>query len=567
MSDTGHTPLDSENIPQPLVKRARRISLIWLVPLIAALIGIGLAAKAIIEKGPTITIDFASAEGLEARKTRIKYKDVEVGRVESIQLDDKLSHVKVTASMVPEIKAHLTTTTRFWVVRARVGAGEVSGLSTLFSGVHIAMDPGIGDGETRHFTGLETPPVVTMNTAGSYFKLRADQLGSLEVGAPVYFRQIKVGQVVHYKMQADGQAVNVQVFIRSPHDERVNQNTRFWNASGMDVVVDAGGVRIHTESILTLLEGGIAFATPANIESGGPVDAQQHVFTLYSGFDQINETAYARKLHFLAYFDGTVRGLSKGASVEFRGIKIGEVIDLKLQFNSDESSFRIPVLCAIEPDRIEVRGEDADHDSDASAEPDMMARLVRKGLRAQLRTGVLLTGQLFVNLDIFPQASPVEMVYAGKYPVLPTVPEPVQEITAGLTRLLERLEKLPIEQIGKDLGATVHHTRQLMGSQDLAQAVVKLNQSLDQLERFLHGVNTELAPQFADVLEQSRKAMASGQRALSTAEKVFSADAPISYELSQTLKELAKAARAVSALADLLERNPQALIYGKETGQ
>lgn len=567
MSDNTHEPLQKEDLPGPMVKRVGSISLIWLVPLIAAIIGIGLAVKAIVEKGPTVTIDFASAEGLEAGKTRIKYKDVEVGRVATIQLADKLSHVKVKASMVPEIEDYLTSTTRFWIVRARVGAGEVSGLSTLFSGVYIAMDPGTGGDDTRHFTGLETPPVVTLDTPGSYFKLRAEKLGSLDVGAPVYFRQIKVGQVVHYEMQADGRAVEIKIFIRSPHDERVNQNTRFWNASGVDVAVDSSGVRLHTESILTLLEGGIAFSTPANIEPGGPVDAQRHVFTLYPGFEQINEPRYARKFHFLAYFDGTVRGLSKGAPVEFRGIKIGEVIDLKLQFNPKDTSFRIPVLCAIEPERIEVKDQNGDDVPSETTESDMVARMVRKGLRAQLRTGVLLTGQLFVNLDIYPGSPPAEMTYSGEYPVLPTVPEPVQEITAGLTRLMERLEKLPIEQIGKDLGDTVQHTNQLMGSEDLAQAVVRLNRSLGQLERFMHGLNSELTPRLAAVIEQSRKAVESGSRALSAAEKTFSAEAPLGYELNQALQDMAKAARALSALAELLERNPQAFIYGKGTGR
>ncbi len=565
MSDNGHVNVELEEIPDPLVKRAGSISLIWLVPLIAALIGLGLAVKTIMEKGPTITIDFSSAEGLEAGKTRIKYKDVEVGRVAAIQLDDQLSHVKVTAAMVPEIESYLNSATRFWVVRARIGAGEVSGLGTLFSGVYIAMDPGKEGDETHHFKGLGTPPVVTMDTPGRYFKLRAAQLGSLDIGAPVYFRQIKVGQVVHYEMQPDGKAVDIKIFLGSPHDERVTQNTRFWNASGMDMTVDSSGVRINTESILTLLDGGIAFATPENLEPGDPVDPKHHVFTLYPGFDQINEPSYARKFHFLAYFDGTVRGLTKGAPVEFRGIKIGEVIDLKLQFNAEDTTFRIPVLCAIEPDRIEIRGGKRPANPVKMDVAGMMARLVRKGLRAQLRTGVLLTGQLFVNLDIRPGADPVEMTYAGGYPILPTVPEPVQEITAGLTNLLERLEKLPIEQIGDDLGATVRHAKQLMGSRDLAQAVVKLNQSLGELERFMGGLNTDLAPRLAGVLDQSREAVASGQQALSAAEKMFSAEAPLSYELSQTLKELSKAARAVSALADLLERNPQALIYGKGT--
>jgi paraquat-inducible protein B len=192
---------------------------------------------------------------------------------------------------------------------------------------------------------------------------------------------------------------------------------------------------------------------------------------------------------------------------------------------------------------------------------------VRKGLRAQLRTGVLLTGQLYINLDIHKGAKPAELTFAGQYPVLPTVPEPVQELTASLSNILDRLEKLPIEQIGEDLGQTVHHTRQLLGSSDLSAAVVSLNQSLEQLSRFTKGLNTEVTPQMSALLEESRKTMAAGQGALTAAEKLLNTDAPLSYELSQTLKELSRAARAVSNLADLLERNPQALIYGKGDDQ
>lgn len=567
MSTDGEKPLEMEDIPSPKVKASRRLSLIWLVPLVAALVGMGLAISAYMKKGPTITLDFTSAEGLEAGKTRIKYKDVEVGRVNTIQLNERLSHVTVTASMIPEIEPYLNASTRFWVVRARIGAGEVSGLGTLFSGVYIGMDPGRAGEEERHFTGLESPPVVTLDTPGTHFKLRAAKLGSIDIGAPVYFRQIKVGQVVHYDMEPGGNAVNVKVFIRAPHNEWVNQNSRFWNASGLDITLDPNGVRINTESVLTLLEGGIAFETPASLGSGGPVDPETHVFTLFASHDQINEPTFARKFYFLAYFDGTVRGLTVGAPVEFRGIKVGEVIDLRLKFNADDASFRIPVLCAIEPDRIELEGEDVDFGAGSEAEIAMMAKLVRKGLRAQLRTGVLLTGQLYVNLDIYPDAEPARMGKVGDYPTLPTVPEPVQEIAASLTNLLDRLEKLPIEKIGRDLEDTVHHAKKLMGSKDLADAVVALNKSLEQLQRFTARLNHDVTPRVSSLLEQSRKAMASGQGALSAAEKALNADAPITHELSQTLKEVARAARAVSALADLLERNPQALIYGKGDSQ
>ena len=195
-------------------------------------------------------------------------------------------------------------------------------------------------------------------------------------------------------------------------------------------------------------------------------------------------------------------------------------------------------------------------------EIDLMSRLIKKGLRAQLRTGTLLTGQLFINLGIYPHAGPAKLAFTGSYPVMPTMPEPMREITSSLTKLLARLEKLPIEQIGHDLGDSVRHASQLLGSRDLASAIVALNQSLEQLQKFSTNLNTDLTPQMVTVLKQTSAAMVSGQKALSTAEKVLHGDAPLTYELRQTLKELAKAARAVSSLADLLERNPQALIYG-----
>ncbi len=552
MNSNDHDTDLLEQAPEPDVRDAHRFSLIWLIPIVAAVIGLVLAVKTLSERGPTITIDFASAEGLEAGKTRIKYKDVEVGRLETIQLDQDLSQVKVTASMVPEIAPYLTGSTRFWVVRARVAAGEVSGLGTLFSGSHIAMDPGKPGEEVRHFKGLETPPVVSMDTAGSYFKLRAERLGSLNPGAPVYFRQIKVGQVVSYQMPPDGKAVEVRIFIQAPHDERVNQNTRFWNASGMDLKVDTTGVRINTESLMALLDGGIAFETPANFVSGGPVDPQRHVFTLYESYDRIGENIYANRFYFVAVFDGSVRGLSVGAPVEFRGIKVGEVVDVRLEFNAKKASFRIPVLCYAEPERIDILGGAPGNSKE------VLARLVKKGLRAQLRTGVLLTGQRYVNLSIHADAKPEELHYGAGYPELPTVPEPVQEITTSLASLLDRLERLPIEQIGNDMRDTVKHAKQLVGSQDLKAAVGALNDTLVQLQLFAAQLNQDIGPEASAVLVQSRKA-------LSAAEKTLNADSPMAYELSQTLKELAKAARAVGALAEVLEQHPQALIFGKGT--
>jgi paraquat-inducible protein B len=480
-----------------------------------------------------------------------------VGRLESIQLVEDLSRVKITAGMVPEIAPYLTEDTRFWIVRARVTAGEVTGLGTLFSGAYVAMDPGKKGDSQRQFVGLEKPPVVKMDSAGTYFNLRADKLGSLNPGSPVYYRQIKVGQVVSYQMKERGGAIDIRIFIGAPLDERVNQNTQFWNASGLDFTMDTNGVRIKTESILTLLEGGIAFETPANKVDGGPVDSDRHVFFLYDNYDQIDEPVYTHRVYFVAYFDETVRGLNIGAPVEFRGIKIGEVVDVNLELNMRDVTFRIPVLCYIEPERIKVTTENA------VSETEILSELVRKGMRAQLRTGVFLTGQLYINLSIYPDAKPEKLRLVSGYPELPTVPEPVTEITTSLMNILERLEKLPIEKIGADLSATVHKANRLMDSEDLSAAIAALRISLAQLQQFTAELNRSIGPGFSDVIEQSRLAMQSGQKALSAAEGMLSADSPIGDQLNETLREIAKAARAISALADLLERNPQAFIYGK----
>ena len=263
------------------------------------------------------------------------------------------------------------------------------------------MDPGQPGKKANTFVGLETPPAVSMDTPGGYFNLRADRLGSLDIGSPVYYRQIRVGQVVSYQMTDDGSAVDIRIFVNEPHNERVFENTRFWDASGLNVSMGADGVKLNTESVMALLIGGIAYETPDNLNPGG-IAGEDHTFVLYSNKDQIDQPQYGLRYYVVAYFDETVRGLKKRAPVEFSGIKVGEVVSVRLEFDQKDLEFRIPVLMAIEPDRIDLKNEvDADSEN-------MISKLIAKGLRAQLRTGSLLTGQLFVHLSMFPDAPPPE---------------------------------------------------------------------------------------------------------------------------------------------------------------
>jgi paraquat-inducible protein B len=571
---------ETHEMPEAVVSsRRHQISIVWFVPLVAILIGGWLVYKTLSEKGPTITVSFKSAEGLEAGKTKIKYKDVELGQVTEIRLTPDLSRVLVTAELVKEAAEFLSANTRFWVVRARVAAGQISGLGTLFSGAYIGLDPGKPGLPGTQFVGLEIPPVVTTDLPGSHFRLHASRLGSLDIGAPVYFRQIKVGQVVGYNLQEDGKAVSVKIFINDPIDKQVYKNTRFWNASGLDFAVDAGGIRVNTESLVTILIGGIAFDTPANLEPGGPAEDGDN-FKLYESRERIFDKTYTEKSRWLLYFEGSVRGLTVGSPVEFRGIPVGQVLDINMEFDAAKKTFLIPVLIEIEQERIKVINEIKE--TDGKKQNDF---LVEQGMRAQLKTGSLITGQLYVDLDFHPNAEPAQIIWEGRYPQMPTVPTSMEEITTSLTQLLKKLEKLPIEQIGNDLRDTIQGAKRLVNSAELQEAITALNQTLNQAQIFAATLNKVITPELRSAvanlnttLKHTKKlaqnfdrtvvpeldaTLKEAQFTLNAIKGSVSKDSPLYYELMRVFKELSGAARSIRVMADYLERNPDALIYGK----
>ncbi len=549
---------ETGELPEAKIEAGKRgISLVWVIPLIAAIIGSWLAYKAFSEKGPVIAIRFDAATGLEAGKTKIKYKDVELGLVKTIDLSEDFSHVIVTAEMVRGAQNYLTENTRFWVVRARVAAGEVSGIGTIFSGAYIGIDPGKPGKPARSFVGLEMPPLVTKDTPGLHFKLKAEKLGSLDFGSPVYYRQVKVGQVVNYEMLSDGSAVDIRIFIKAPYDRYVFKNTRFWNASGVDAVVDSTGVKIKTESVVTLLIGGISFETPVSLNTAVQAD-EDDVFTLYGSYEEILEPSYSEKKYYLLYFEETVRGLEPGASVEFRGIKIGEVVDVHLEFHWETLEFKIPVLIALEIERI--REKDANLDNGDS----ILDKLVEKGLRAQLKTGMLLTGQLYVGMGFFPDAPAATVDYTEKYPALPTMPAPLEEIAASLARFLKQLENLPMEQIGEEINKTLRDAQTLLASEEIGDALGELKKSLLQINRFSSNLNTQLVPKLGGALDAAKTSIEQIGKTLDSAESMLDPDTPVAAELQRALQEISAAARSIRATAEYLERHPDALIYGKE---
>lgn len=537
----------SKALPEARVRPRARLSVVWLIPLAALLSGAWLTWHTLSEQGPTITIRFESAAGLQAGKTKVRFKDVEMGQVRTIDVSPDLSGVMVTADLKHGTASFLTEQTRFWVERPRVTASRVSGLETLLSGAYIAMDPVTEGRARRAFIGLEEPPLFTTAEPGKRFVLRAATLGSLNIGSPVYYRQIQVGQVVGYGLAEGGRAVEIEIFISDPHDALVSSATRFWNASGLDVSLDTEGIRVDTQSVLSMVAGGLAFDQPDTIDGDHRPAKNGETFPLYPSREQAHARTYASKSRYLLFFNGSVRGLNVGAPVLLRGIEIGRVLDVQLQFNLDEGAFRIPVLIEVEPERIALRGEGERPEPDA-----MVERLVDQGLRAQLKIGSLLTGQLNIEFDFYPDLPPEPIGHYGDYRVIPTLPASLEAMATKLNGILDQLGALPVEQIGEDLAATLATTRALVEGPvlgDLEAGVANLRALSEQLDE-------QLAPELLATLRETRHTVASAQAQLAE-------DSDLSMELRRLIQELTQAARSVRALSDYLERHPEALLQGK----
>ncbi len=387
--------------------------------------------------------------------------------------------------------------------------------------------------------------------AGRRYQLRAAKLGSVSRGSPIYYRDVQVGQVLTYELAEDKESMIIDVFVAAPHDQLVRANSRFWNASGLDVSVGAEGVSVSVESLQALLAGGIAFDTPAIDRPGAPAAAGT-VFPLFENFTAVTESRYtADKVLYEVYFDGSVRGLRAGAAVEFRGMRIGSVTDVKLEIDPKQDTVRIPVTLGIEPARITMTG------GALATEPyAMMRSLVGRGLRAQLKSANLLTGDLLVDLDFHPESPPAKLGEGGTYPVIPSVPTQLEVLTASITGVLNKLATLPLPELVADLRGTVQTINGLVASPDTKDTITALRLSATHLQTLLASLDQRVGP----LLAQADSTLASAQT-------LVGHDLQLRYDLGDLLKELTGAARSVRVFADYLERHPEALLRGKAGAQ
>lgn len=526
-------------INRALVQKVSGISPIWIVPVVALGIALWLAVQARLEHGANVVIEFESATDIKPGQTQIKLNDVKVGTVKDVKLTSDLKSVRVYAEIDREVSSHLSVNTRFWVVTPRISASGVSNLNTLISGVHIVMDPGESGRYATEFKGLSESPLFQSDEPGTSYVLQAEELGSLDIASPIYYRQIRVGEVTGYKLSESREQVDINIFVRAPYDELVQTRSRFWNVSGFGFSIDAEGMKARMASLTSLISGGIAFDNAVGFENATLAESGAK-FYLYLDRESVLEGRFDVKHYYRLQFSGSVRGLTLGAPVEFRGIRVGEVVDVVLE-SADNLDDVLQVYIALEPQRLEHNENPSRENVDARMED-----LVNQGLRAQMRTASLLTGSKFIDL-VFSGESEAKFIRSENYSEIPTISDPSEALTQQASEVMDKISKIPFDDIGNNLSTSLASLNTILSTLEKKNTAGKIDDAFGNLEETLASAN--------DALKQLNTTMQSMDHAISP-------DSELKYELTEMLKAVGDAANSVQLFVDELNRHPNALISG-----
>lgn len=556
--------------------RTNRISLIWVVPLTALIISFWLTWQHYASLGTLITIRFVSAEGLETGKTAVKFRNVEVGKVESMHLDDTLLQVLVTVRINKESRHFLNESTRFWIERPRIGPGGVSGLGTLFSGAYIAMSTSADKSldYQEHFTGLEDPPLTATDEPGLHLLLTSSAGASLTTGAPVLYKQFEVGRIESRRLTDDGHTIAYRIFINQPYDRFISSNTRFWELGAFKMDFGAQGMAVEMESLSVLINGGISFATPKRLKEETPVE-NDSLFELYPSLAaaHLDLTNTESAFGFILHFDESLRGLGIGSPIEYQGVQVGHVADITIENNIETGKLTTPVLIFLDPDRIGSGLQENEI-------PALLDKAVAQGLRARLQYSSWLTSQLFIELAMIDDMRHASINPGDPYPVFPTIASPMGEIMNNLSAVFNKIDKLPLEELFAsanvlirdldslvrkpaegELGEQPQLRREQLQSAPVQSLLSKVNHALDGINPILHSNKTRALPaQLSDSLRKLNSTLKSVKQMLDGDK----ARSPLYYELSTTLKELTRAARSVGRLSETLDEKPNSLIFGND---
>ena len=531
----------AQNPSQAELTPLKRISKIWFIPLVALSIGLWMVYQQWSNQGPLITISFPTATGLEAGKTKIKTRNVDIGLVKKIELSDDLQGVIVTARMEQNVAPLLHKDSQFWIVSPRVTLNGISGLGTLLSGPYINMAPGVAEETSTQFVALASPPVTPAGTPGLHITLNSDAEFAYKEGDAVIYKGLKVGEIEDTYFNVEERVVYYNTFINAPYHKLITENTKFWDISGLAVELNAGGLKFDTGSIESLLTNGVTFGVPDGIPDGEQITERTY-FDIHRTYEEASEQRYKLSAKFVILVKDTVRGLHIGAPVEYRGLEVGKVLAINPPEISQNSlldkRFDIPVIISIQPGRVLL----PDNQQGLDSIKQQTLRWVDEGLRASLKMGNLLTSALFVDLQHYDNASPATIARVKDYDVIPTVSNEFAQITAKISAVLDNINQMELKNLASN-------TNQMLT--DITQTAESLRQTSENFDQLIASVQGEkLNSQLLSTLEN-----------LNTLTQDFSSGSESYQEINHALRAIQQTLSDMQPLLLQLNSNPNSLIF------
>ncbi len=569
---------------KPEITQGKNLTAIWIVPLVAVVLGIWMVVYTFMTEGPEIEIRFKTSVGLEAGKTKVKFRSVEMGMVQEITLSDDMQDVIATVKLEREAIPLLGEDTRFWVVTASIGGSGISGLDTLLSGAYIEVSPARTQSKVREFVALERPPLTPIGAPGLRLILHSDHSASLSSGDPVLYKGYKVGRVESLTFAADTREIRYVIFIDAPFHELVDSSARFWDVSGITVSIGAEGFRVSTGSLETILLGGITFDTAPNLGPGQPVEHNAE-FRLFNSYNAILESPFEHRTYFVAAFEQTLKGLSAGSPVEYRGIKVGKVERImtkelfgdKLKEGLDAEGTSIPVLLYLEPGRLEM----SDTEESIETLRNAIKLGIANGLRVSLKTSNLLSGAQVLDIEFYDDMPTAELGEFDGFSTLPTIASGIGQLQHKVFTLLDKVNSLPLEKtVGSinravaELNRTLAALRTILEDENTRSIPIEVKSTLAALQAILEDDSARALPAdlqrtlgaLRDILEKDSTLAVPDelQQTLAAAKFQLQGESNETYQLVTTLKEVESAARSLREFLDLMEVKPESLIRGKK---
>lgn len=553
-------PLETEEGLHPDVRPGRRFNKVWIIPIVALLLGVWLVKNNIENQGEIIIVRFENASGIKEGKTEVKCRNVNIGMVEQITLTDDLG-VELEVRIKPQHLHLIRNDSRFWVEKPRVQGASISGLNTLISGAFLQLDPGIGQEGARDFDGIEEPPVTPLSIEGLRLTLTAEFPGSVGIGSGIYYNDNVIGKVESRAFNMDTRTVNFGVFIEEEYSDLITDNSLFWQSSGINLRVGADGFDLELPSVESLVAGRVSVGVPAGLPPGDPL-ANDMVLALFKSQEDAQNTTFQGDVEFLLLLDESLRGLKVGSPVEFRGLRVGRVGKISYKLLNSVDIEKMPVLIQLDtrlmdlhfPPSILDEGEDG------------FKTALEKGLRASLKSGNLLTGQLYVDLNYYPDETYAGLRQEGKYVILPTVHTGLENIQDQVASLLEKFNELKIEELITKVGQTSDEATQALDN--VNRAMVSSKGVVADAQTTLKGIAETVKSLNAILVADDTKAISSDLR--ETLAQVNKSLEPLSNngtvygDLRRTMDELRAAIRSIDRMTTEIADKPNSLLFGKD---